>query len=297
MELHLHSHCVAAFVLLTLTPAAASAQSSIPYTERVETRDKEIFIGADPTDEVLVFPAGTMVLDGKALNINAGKIELQGDFTIRAFAVGTTAPAKQGEAQVGPTGGGGAKESQGGTGLQGSQGATGDPGASANPVRLRFTEISGPGKLLVINDGANGGKGQMGGQGGHGGVGGPGHNRSCNIGHRDSPRNGGKGGTGGLGGKGGTGGVGGNGGPIIFLEKLKRYVDSGQVVVSSLPGNGGDPGTGGRPGVRGDGGKGGEGGSCGGGSDAGPSGDPGETGPKGDPGSKGSPGVITSTAH
>lgn len=274
---------------------SAVAQTSIPYTDRKEVRGSEIYLGAEPNDEILVFPAGEFVLNGSDLNINAGKIELQGDLVIRAFAEDKVAPPKEGVAATGGTGGGGPKEGQGGGGRVGDTGAVGESGAHAGRIRLRFTQIIGPGKLIIINDGAGGGKGQKGGIGGQGGVGGPGHNRNCNIGNRDSPRNGGKGGTGGPGGQGGEGGAGGNGGSIVYLAKLKPFVDQGKLVLRAqpgAPGEGGDPGD---PGRGGKGGKGGEGGSCGGGSDEGPGGDPGQPGKKGPTGKSGMAGIITET--
>jgi hypothetical protein len=298
MLTRLASSIVSSSIVL-LFSCSSFAQTSVPYTERMEIGANEIFLGADAADEILVFAptAGPLVLDGKSLNINAGKVQIDGDFIIRAHPEGKVADAKLGQGTTGPIGPGGPAMGGGGKGLTGGTGAEGNEGAKAGVVRLRFTEIVGPGHLIIVNNGGKGGKGQKGGTGGQGGTGGPGQNRSCNIGHRHSATPGGAGGPGGTGGTGGRGGRGGNAGDIIYIEALKKYVENGQLKLTAAPGEGGDPGEPGDPGPGGIGGIGGQGASCGGGGSQGGSGGPGEAGEKGQPGGPGQPGTMTSTKH
>ncbi|TXN73644.1 hypothetical protein FV234_25670, partial [Methylobacterium sp. WL8] len=152
---------------------AAYAQTVIPVKTRIEEigrgeGKKQIYIGADPIDEILSFPSdGEYILDGKDLNISAGKIELQGNFTFRSFAQGAQKKTRQ---IAGPAGN---------DGQQGGQGAAGERGQNSGNIAIRALEIIGPGRLIILAEGEQGGVGQAGGSGGRGLRGPDGDSRKC----------------------------------------------------------------------------------------------------------------------
>lgn len=243
-------------------------------------------------DSTMYLPAGQYVL-GKDYDLDgfAGVVNVSGNVVLRSSQAGTRATDQSGFAGQGRAG---ASGSNGADGEPGSDGAVGDSGNAGTAIRLAFTKLEGVGTLTVINGGQDGGNGQKGGPGGPGGNGAKGRNRGGDAFCTNdvSPGNGGRGGNGGPGGRGGKGGDGGPGGDITYVDALKRYVESGRLVLLAPGGKGGRGGDGGVGGPAGVPGEGGDRSHCGGGADRGPAGSPGGEGGRGEVGQDGSSGRI-----
>ena len=265
MKMHIltwHSWLIAGVAgVAAMAIGKASAQQPVALADVMRTTGDTITIHADPIDEILVWPAGELKLDGKALDVSAGTIRFEGDVVIWSWAEsdypalvpGTAGKGEDGSGIIGETGEYievrilGPKiripvvSRNGRPGHIGETGQQGVAGYDAGQVRLDFQIMDGPGTLTVMNNGGRGGQGQQGGKGGTGATGGNGRNRGGNIVCSDavSPQNGGQGGTGGPGGLGGIGGPGGSAGTILYARSLQTFIDEGRIRLSATVGAGG----------------------------------------------------------
>ena len=156
----------ACFVAL-IAGRTALAETAVPFEQVFNLgNDQGIKIELDPSDDVLVFNGGTFILWGRNLEIHAGRIRVNADTIIQSFPRGT----------VGDLATDGAP---GGAGANGNPGGAGYAGIAAGTVLIRGTSIEGSGRLIVLNDGMDGGAGGSGGAGGQGTQGGPGSNTQC----------------------------------------------------------------------------------------------------------------------
>jgi hypothetical protein len=158
---------VAAFLIVLAAAKTAAAQTVVPFDQVFNLgTDQGIRIELDPTDDVLVFNGGTFILWGRNLEIHAGRIRVNADTIIQAFPKGSLPDlAEDGE--------------PGEPGQQGGDGGPGYPGIPAGTVLLRATSIEGTGRLIILNDGMDGGAGGNGGPGGPGLTGGRGSDTQC----------------------------------------------------------------------------------------------------------------------
>ncbi|HEV8388945.1 MAG TPA: hypothetical protein VGQ35_03830 [Dongiaceae bacterium] len=146
---------------------AALAETAVPFDQVFNLgNDQGIRIELDPSDDVLVFNGGTYILWGRNLEIHAGRIQVNADTIIQAFPRGGLPDLASDGAP-------------GGAGADGGGGGSGYPGIAAGTVLIRGTSIEGSGRLIILNDGMDGGAGGNGGPGGPGGLGGPGADTQC----------------------------------------------------------------------------------------------------------------------
>jgi hypothetical protein len=146
---------------------ATLAETAVPFDQVFHLgNDQGIRIELDPTDDVLVFNGGTYILWGRNLEIHAGRIQVNADTIIQAFPRGSLPDLASDGAPGGP-------------GADGGNGGPGYPGIAAGTVLIRGTSIEGSGRLIILNDGMDGGAGGNGGAGGLGGLGGPGSDTQC----------------------------------------------------------------------------------------------------------------------
>ncbi|MGH6894254.1 MAG: hypothetical protein ACREEP_18565 [Dongiaceae bacterium] len=158
---------LAAFLIAILAAKAAVAQTAVPFDQVFNLgNDQGVRIELDPTDEVLVFNGGTFILWGRNLEIHAGRIRVNADTIIQAYPRGS----------LGDLASDGAP---GAAGANGGDGGPGYPGIAAGTVLIRGTSLEGSGRLIILNDGMDGGPGGNGGAGGHGTEGGPGSDTQC----------------------------------------------------------------------------------------------------------------------
>ncbi len=158
---------LAAFLVLLLSAHAASAQTVVPFDQVFNLGDDQgIRIELDPTDDVLVFNGGTFILWGRNLEIHAGRIRVNADTIIQAFPKGSL-PDLAAAGALGEAGG------------NGGDGGAGYPGVPAGTILIRAASIEGTGRLIILNDGMDGGAGGNGGPGGIGAAGGPGGDTQC----------------------------------------------------------------------------------------------------------------------
>ena len=158
---------LAAFLVAIAASNAASAETAVPFDQVFNLgNDQGIRIELDPTDDLLVFNGGTYILWGRNLEIHAGRIQVNADTIIQAFPRGSLPDLASDGAP-------------GGAGANGGNGGPGYPGIAAGTVLIRGTSIEGSGRLIILNDGMDGGAGGDGGPGGPGGLGGPGADKQC----------------------------------------------------------------------------------------------------------------------
>jgi hypothetical protein len=157
----------AALLIAMVAAKAAMAQTAVPFDQVFNLgNDQGIRIELDPSDDVLVFNGGTYILWGRNLEIHAGRIRVNADTIIQAFPRGSLPDlASDGE--------------QGAPGAPGGNGGPGYPGIAAGTVLIRGTSIEGSGRLIILNDGMDGGAGGNGGPGGRGGPGNAGADTQC----------------------------------------------------------------------------------------------------------------------
>ncbi len=160
-------HRFLAVVAAIIAPAAALAETAVPFEQVFNLgNDQGIRIELDPIDDVLVFNGGTYILWGRNLEIHAGRIQVNADTIIQAFPRGSLPDFARDGAPGGP-------------GKNGGNGGPGYPGIAAGTVLIRGTSIEGSGRLIILNDGMDGGAGGHGGLGGAGVAGGPGGDTQC----------------------------------------------------------------------------------------------------------------------
>ncbi len=158
---------VGAFLVALSATTAARAETAVPFDQVFHLgNDQGIRIELDPADDVLVFNGGTYILWGRNLEIHAGRIQVNADTIIQAFPRGNLPDLASDGAPGAP-------------GANGSNGGPGYPGIAAGTVLIRGTSIEGSGRLIILNDGMDGGAGGNGGAGGLGGLGGPGSDTQC----------------------------------------------------------------------------------------------------------------------
>jgi hypothetical protein len=281
-----------------------SAEERIDAAEIFKKKEDPISIQGNPS-QIIVFEEtqnADYVLDGRALEINAEVVEVNGNVTIRAFRDGQKgadaltpglggAPGRQGSS----CGQDGCDGSDGGSGMAGAAGAN---GRAAKPFQIDIRKFAGAGRLQFISTGQRGGNGSAGGRGGDGGPGGSGRDRlSIAAGDiqcaSDTPAgNGGNGGDGGAGGDGGPGGDGGHSAEIRYSRKLCSALTPQATVSFNF--SGGKDGTGGFGGKGGNGGLAGEAGK---GSRCGPGGYRGRVGLPGSSGARGDDGEVGISGH
>jgi hypothetical protein len=155
-------------VLVAVTAArAALAETAVPFEQVFNLgNDQGIRIELDPADDVLVFNGGTFILWGRNLEIHAGRIQVNADTIIQAFPRGSLPDLASDGAPGGP-------------GADGGDGGPGYPGIAAGTVLIRGSQVEGSGRLIILNDGMDGGPGGNGGPGGPGAAGGPGADTQC----------------------------------------------------------------------------------------------------------------------
>jgi hypothetical protein len=158
---------VGALLIAIAASKAAVAETAVPFEQVYNLgNDQGIRIELDPGDDVLVFNGGTFILWGRNLEIHAGRIQVNADTIIQAFPRGTVSDlASDGAPGV--------------AGANGGNGGPGYPGIAAGTVLIRGTSIEGSGRLIILNDGMDGGGGGNGGPGGPGAAGGPGADTQC----------------------------------------------------------------------------------------------------------------------
>ena len=158
---------LSALLIALAASKAALAETAVPFEQVFNLgNDQGIRIELDPSDDVLVFNGGTYILWGRNLEIHAGRIQVNADTIIQAFPRGTIADLSSDGAP-------------GAAGANGGNGGPGYPGMAAGTVLFRATAIEGSGRLIVLNDGMDGGAGGHGGPGGPGASGGPGTDTQC----------------------------------------------------------------------------------------------------------------------
>jgi hypothetical protein len=157
----------AAFLLAIVASKGALAETAVPFEQVFNLgNDQGVRIELDPADDVLVFNGGTYILWGRNLEIHAGRIQVNADTIIQAFPRGSLADLASDGAPGGP-------------GAHGGAGGPGYPGIAAGTVLIRGTSLEGSGRLIILNDGMDGGAGGNGGPGGPGGLGGQGSDTQC----------------------------------------------------------------------------------------------------------------------
>jgi hypothetical protein len=145
----------------------ALAETAVPFEQVFNLgNDQGIRIELDPSDDVLVLNGGTYILWGRNLEIHAGRIQVNADTIIQAFPRGSLPDLASDGAP-------------GEAGANGGNGGPGYPGMAAGTVLVRGTAIEGSGRLIILNDGMDGGAGGDGGPGGPGASGGPGADTQC----------------------------------------------------------------------------------------------------------------------
>ena len=158
---------LAALLAAIAASKAALAETAVPFEQVFNLgNDQGIRIELDPSDDVLVFNGGTYILWGRNLEIHAGRIQVNADTIIQAFPRGTVDDLSSDGAP-------------GAAGANGGHGGPGYPGIAAGTVLIRGTSIEGSGRLIILNDGMDGGAGGHGGPGGPGAAGGPGADTQC----------------------------------------------------------------------------------------------------------------------
>ena len=158
---------LAALLVALAASQPASAQTVVPFDQVFNLGDDQgIRIELDPTDDVLVFNGGTFILWGRNLEIHAGRIRVNADTIIQSFPKGSLPDLATDGAPGEP-------------GQNGTDGGPGYPGIPAGTVLIRATSIEGSGRLIILNDGMDGGAGGNGGPGGPGLAGGPGGDTQC----------------------------------------------------------------------------------------------------------------------
>lgn len=163
---HLMLPLAAATALLAFA-GGASAQTVVPFDQVFHLgTDQGIRIELDPTDDVLVFNGGTFILWGRNLEIHAGRIRVNADTIIQAFPKGSLPDLAEDGAP-------------GEAGQKGGDGGPGYPGIPAGTVLIRASSIEGSGRLIILNEGMDGGAGGNGGPGGIGLAGAPGSDTQC----------------------------------------------------------------------------------------------------------------------
>lgn len=146
---------------------AAHAQTAVPFDQVFNLgNDQGVRIELDPSDDVLVFNGGTYILWGRNLEIHAGRIRVNADTIIQAFPHGSLPDLARDGAP-------------GDAGADGTDGGGGYPGIAAGTVLIRGTSLEGSGRLIILNDGMDGGPGGNGGPGGAGGIGIDGTDTQC----------------------------------------------------------------------------------------------------------------------
>jgi hypothetical protein len=156
-----------ALLIAVAASKASLAETAVPFEQVFNLgNDQAIRIELDPSDDVLVFNGGTYILWGRNLEIYAGRIQVNADTIIQAFPRGTVADLSSDGAP-------------GVASANGGNGGPGYPGIPAGTVLLRATSIEGSGRLIILNDGMDGGAGGNGGPGGPGASGGPGADTQC----------------------------------------------------------------------------------------------------------------------
>ncbi|MEZ5830908.1 MAG: hypothetical protein R3D05_06980 [Dongiaceae bacterium] len=156
-----------ACLLVLAASKAALAETVVPFDQVFHLgNDQGIRIELDPSDDVLVFNGGTYILWGRNLEIHAGRIRVNADTIIQAFPRGGLPDLASDGAPGGP-------------GASGGNGGPGYPGIAAGTVLIRGTSVEGTGRLIILNDGMDGGAGGNGGPGGPGGPGGLGADTQC----------------------------------------------------------------------------------------------------------------------
>jgi hypothetical protein len=158
---------LSALLVAIVASHAALAETAVPFEQVFNLgNDQGIRIELDPTDDVLVFSGGTYILWGRNLEIHAGRIQVNADTVIQAFPRGSLPDLASDGAR-------------GGLGASGGNGGPGYPGIAAGTVLIRGASIEGSGRLIILNDGMDGGAGGNGGSGGPGTSGGPGADTQC----------------------------------------------------------------------------------------------------------------------
>lgn len=158
---------IAALLIAIAASKAAFAQTAVPFDQVFNLgNDQGIRIELDPNDDVLVFNGGTYILWGRNLEIHAGRIQVNADTIIQAFPRGSLPDLANDGAPGGP-------------GESGGNGGPGYPGIAAGTVLIRGTALEGSGRLIILNDGMDGGAGGNGGPGGAGGLGAAGSDTQC----------------------------------------------------------------------------------------------------------------------
>jgi hypothetical protein len=153
--------------VVLLAANTARAETTVPFDQVFNLgNDQGIRIELDPTDDVLVFNGGTFILWGRNLEIHAGRIRVNTDTIIQAFPRGSLPDLA-------------ADGAPGLAGASGGDGGPGYPGIAAGTVLIRGTSLEGSGRLIILNDGMDGGAGGNGGAGGPGAPGGPGGDTQC----------------------------------------------------------------------------------------------------------------------
>ena len=146
---------------------AALAETAVPFEQVFNLgNDQGIRIELDPSDDVLVFNGGTYILWGRNLEIHAGRIQVNADTIIQAFPRGSLPDLASDGAP-------------GAAGANGGNGGPGYPGIAAGTVLIRGTSIEGSGRLIILNDGMDGGARRQWRAGRSGAPGGPGADTQC----------------------------------------------------------------------------------------------------------------------
>ena len=136
---------VGALLIAIAAGKAALAETAVPFEQVYNLgNDQGIRIELDPSDDVLVFNGGTYILWGRNLEIHAGRIQVNADTIIQAFPRGTVSDLASDGAP-------------GAFGANGGNGGPGYPGIAAGTVVIRGTSIEGSGRLIILNDGMDGG--------------------------------------------------------------------------------------------------------------------------------------------
>jgi hypothetical protein len=167
MRVPLRLAATIAALIGVLGAGSAIAETAVPFEQVFNLgNDQGIRIELDPSDDVLVFNGGTFILWGRNLEIHAGRIRVNADTVIQAFPRGAVGDLAIDGAPGGP-------------GAGGAAGGAGYAGIAAGTILIRGTSVEGSGRLIILNDGMDGGAGGNGGPGGQGTQGGPGSNTQC----------------------------------------------------------------------------------------------------------------------
>lgn len=260
---------VSCSLLMGCLPASVSAKDvdfDVLFAKsKAKPVNKTVVVQVSSEDTLVIKSKGPYSLDGLNLLVSATNLRMDVDAEIRAFSVGSKAPAYASPAADGNSPAGAAGENTNGAHAKdGSDGESGRPGAAAGTILLDLKVLSGSGILRVNLSGQAGGDGQQGGRGGVGQQGGKGNDRECGgIGSSGRGANaGGRGGNGGSGGLGGLGGDGGPGGKLRYAASMQSLIDAGRIVFETKGSTGGASGPWGKRGRPGGGGGGGACATC-----------------------------------